>query len=250
MAKNQFTFTIEPKGRGKRHVSFGDLIAELQTYHAVLERTDRMISDRQTAVYDVVALSHSSPVRVVLEERPINRKSGVATSVIPHVVEGLAMIHDQGIQPEYFDRPILEKVKALSSGARKRGVVTRVAVNGRMLTFGKAFERKIDKLLQDERNYLSSIEGRLDAINVHNDVNVFYIYPNIGAKKIRCHVPKGKREEAIAALTKWVSVRGQIFVHANERFPHRIEVSHLQVVRDDETYPGFHDILGIASDWY
>jgi hypothetical protein len=175
VARNRFVIRIEAKRKGRRHVEFGDFIAELQAFYALLERADRKLSEGQAVVYEIVSLSHSSPATVIVEERPADRKYKHPTNIIPSVLSGLTLLYDEGVAPDYFDRPMLEKLKTIAAAPRKRGIVSRVQANGRGLTFGKSFENKIDRLLREERNYISSFEGWLEAINVHNNANVFYV---------------------------------------------------------------------------
>lgn len=47
----------------------------------------------------------------------------------------------------------------------------------------------MDDALAVEEECEGAIEGMLEQINLHHGANVFYIYPEIGPRKISCHFP-------------------------------------------------------------
>ena len=108
--------------------------------------------------------------------------------------------------------------------------------------------RKIDRLLGPENIQAGSISGKLDAINVHNRTNKFYLYPALGPKKVMCHFPEAMVDEAIAAIQRHIEVSGTFKYKRRDFFPYEIEVEKLRVFPRIDELPSFMSLRGLAPN--
>ena len=106
----------------------------------------------------------------------------------------------------------------------------------------------INVILAPEETSLGYVEGRLEAINLHDDANVFYIYPIVGPTKIRCGFPSELRDEAVRALDHEVRVQGTLCYKSRASFPYRIDAEALTVIPDESELPSLMDLRGIAPN--
>ena len=108
--------------------------------------------------------------------------------------------------------------------------------------------RSIDRLLGPESIQTGSISGKLDAINVHNKVNKFYLYPAIGPKKVMCRFPENMVREAIGAIQGHIEVTGTFKYRRRDFFPYEIEVDKFQLFPPISELPSLMSLRGIAPD--
>jgi hypothetical protein len=88
----------------------------------------------------------------------------------------------------------------------------------------------------------------LEAINVHNRVNKFHIFPSIGPVKVACHFPDEMLADAISAINRYVFVSGQVKYHKRQFFPHAVEVVEMKVYPEERELPTLESLRGIAPD--
>jgi hypothetical protein len=144
MANNKITLTIEAE-RGRRNIPFGTFLAELQAVHEALTHADRLRAGAPTIAYEVADLSKNSPATVTLQAKPINRKVDFRREVLSTFFSGLQEIQERGHAPSYFDRPMLEKVKQLTTQAGKRRLKTTITASGYEIALNRRLDEKIEK---------------------------------------------------------------------------------------------------------
>jgi hypothetical protein len=242
------TVRILPLGT-KQMVGFDTFIAELQAVHGALVRTDKLVSDgRATTRYEIVDLSMNSPARVVLGPQPIDRKNDVRRHVLESFIGGLGEIRE-GRAPAQFDRPMLEKIREISSSVRKRRARSQIEYKDKVVEINHIFERRIVAILEQTEEMFGSVEGKLEALNLHNKHNVFAVYPIAGAKKVNCHFDEEKREVVKAAIDKFVIVTGMAQYQYRDRFPYKIEVRDIEAIDGvGDAVPRMEELRGIAPD--
>ena len=247
--QNNITVRILPLGT-KRMVGFDAFISELQAIHGALIRTDKLVSDgHATTRYEVVDLSMNSPARVVLGARAIDRKHDRTKPVVSAFIRGLSEIRE-GRAPASFDRPMLEKVREIASSVSKKRARTQIEYQGTTVEINHIFERRIVTILEQTEEMFGSVEGQLEALNLHNRKNVFAIYPTAGARKVLCHFDNGQRETVKAAIDKYVLVTGMAQYQYLDRFPYSMEVRNITPIEGEEvgTAPRMEELRGIAPD--
>jgi hypothetical protein len=241
------TIRLEPIGGSKKNVGFEALIAELQAVHGTLVRADKLTTGKQTTRYDVDDLTMNSPARIAIAPRSLDRKVDRRDAVVGEWASGLVEI-GQGTAPEKFDRPMLEKVREIASGVRKRRVRTVIEYREHVVRIDHLFERRIVAILDRTERMFGSIEGKLEAVNLHNQQNICAIYPKVGARKVMCHFSSDQRQKVMACLDHWVLATGMAEYQYRDAFPHRLELRDLDAMDLGEAPPSLHELRGIAPD--
>lgn len=88
----------------------------------------------------------------------------------------------------------------------------------------------------------------LEHINLHSGQNVFTVYPTSRLPKIRCVFPKELRQQAIAAIDKYVHVFGFLKYKRREWYPYEMRAQSIEVYESEENLPTLHDLRGIAPE--
>lgn len=215
----------------EQHVRFSDFLVQFTAIKNAFSNVERIISGntRPSVYFRVVDLSHSSPAALTLEAHDAGIVQDLSTSVVGKFFSGLQSIRDDEDLPPEYDRSTLEAFKGIGATLRKH--VTQIHLsNGQVsIDYNHDMVRRIDRLLGSEGVQAGSMSGRLDAINVHNNANKFYLYPALGPKKIVCHFPASMVADAISAIQKRIEVSGTFKYRQRDRFPYEIEVDSLRV---------------------
>lgn len=241
--------------RGKHedgeHVRLADFITQLSALRLALINTERLIShrDRPTLYYRVVDLSHASPATVVLEATPFRHVNvDLSHEVTSKFFSGLHQIQETGeISPE-FDRPILESYKALCS-TLYRNTPGITLTNGQYrVEITPQLAARLEILLGTDSMEEGAVDGHLEAINLHNQANKFYIFPSAYPAKIVCHFTEAMTADAIAAIKRYVRVTGRVKYKKRSFFPQEIEVATMEVHSPASELPTLGSLRGIAPD--
>ena len=93
----------------------------------------------------------------------------------------------------------------------------------------------------------STIDGKLEQINIHDNANTFRIYPALPvATSVNCKFPKALIKRVQGALGSFVSVSGECFYHPDAPFPYKINVQEMAVLPPAKELPTLSDLYGIA----
>ena len=208
---DELTFVINPEAES---ASIDLLFKSLEDITRLLRDVDRSIygatSRHEWLVHKLRASAPTITVRPALNGR--------------HAVEAVgtglhAVTTGTDHPPQYFTEPVLEdlqKMRRLFSRTSKcRSII--VFVNGEQTaTIGHDISEKVSRIFAASYNNIGSLEGTLEAINVHGPPTVT-IWDRISGSPVRCSIPKD--EECIALvkglLRKRVTVTGNIRYFVN-----------------------------------
>lgn len=103
------------------------------------------------------------------------------------------------------------------------------------------------KVIGPDELVLGSVNGVLEAINIHNTLR-FNVYPLVGPKKVVCSFPASMKSDVIAAIDRYVSVSGTLRYKHWSDFPHAMEAQSIDVFKEDRELPTLADLRGIAPE--
>lgn len=248
MAENRITLILEGLAEDGGHVRLPVFLAALENLHGALVSVETQINNGQRAnVFQVVDLSHSSPARVVIEARPMKR---YAAAPIPVVAPFIGYINavSRGQIPDELNPELLEHLLHLANPVGKKLQSLSVIANDDTFDFSRDFASRVEIALTPQYECTGTVEGTLDAINVHEGVNAFWIYPRVGPKRIKCHFAEDQKETALSAVTRDVSVTGSLRYRKNIPFPYEIVVSDIDIYPVEADLPKFDDLRGLAPN--
>lgn len=234
----------------EQHVRFSDFLIQFHALKVALANVERIISghERPSVYFRVVDLSHRSPATVTLEAQGATLNDDLSGSVVDKFFDGLRQINEEGQISKEYDRATLEAFKGLGATLRKHVTEIQFSNDSFQIAYTREMQRSINRILGPETIEAGSIAGRLDAINVHNKANKFYLYPSVGPKKVVCHFPESMVAAAIAAIQRHVEVTGSFKYKRRDCFPHEVEVDSLRVFPPIGQLPSLRSLRGIAPN--
>jgi hypothetical protein len=229
------------------YLRLGIFVQQLQFVSALLKEIDLAVSRKKTTYYRVINLNLSSPAEVWLEPVQMYKKIDNRHIIVKRFFEELNSIKNEATISSDISRNFLESLKAIAGPLDKEIGSLNIKADQYSIDIDKPFRANVEVLLAPEVKSYGSVEGVLEAINLHNK-NEFRIYPIVGAKVVICNFPKNKREKAKEGLEKLVSVTGLITYRNKENFPHKIDVEDIIVYRPESELPHFYDLRGAAPN--
>jgi hypothetical protein len=209
---------------------------------------------RDAIKWIVASVRSGSPIIYAL--RPTAEPEEVPPRVLARAVDAItdgiaALAGDTAARPDFFTDEALERARDLGReiGERVRGIkIYNGAVDAGRGELTKRTVANVEAILaEDEYEALGTVEGRLEAINVHAR-RYFNVYEDLSGARIECQFGSEiPAEEIGAAIGKRVSVYGTLVTRESGRVA-RVRVEELDVFPDPEHLPSIDDIEGIAAE--
>ena len=246
----RITIQLRGSANDEQHVRFAEFITELHALHTALMNAESIVarSSRSSLYFRVIDLTHASRASVVLEAIPRRSEHDLTADVVKTFFDGLRQIQESGQVSENFDRSILESYKALCAGLHKNVTEIRFSGDEYDIKIDWQLESRIDRLLGGDAIREGSMEGMLEAINLHNNANKFNLFPSAGPSKVVCHFHESMISDAINAIARYVYVAGQVKFKTREFFPHEIEVASMEVYPPEHELPTLASLRGVAPN--
>ena len=123
----------------------------------------------------------------------------------------------------------------LFKGARAR-LTTRLIAN-------------VEQVLGEDERSVGTVEGALEAVNVHGQSSKFNVYDALTGSKVECHFTASVTlDDLRPAIGRRVAVRGLIRSRPDGR-PVSIDAEELHVFPAEEELPSPEDVYGILSGY-
>lgn len=248
MKSYRLKLVVEGLDRDGGDVRLDVFVKELQKLQSALNRVDAKAADGERCSYfAIVGLSHSSPSTVELEARVVPNRQDHRDSAITLLTDAIAAVERGEFTPD-SDYDLLADIRELAAptGTGFRSAYLVVDDAKHFLTANIATQ--ITTFLADQEECFTTVEGMLEQVNVHDDANQFTIFPDIGAKRIKCRLPPDKVDKGLAAIRRRVAVSGLARYRKFANFPHEIAAEDLQIYELEENLPTFDDLRGMAPD--
>lgn len=244
MAKDNITLQMEGRIENDKHVLLPAFVEKLDSLKNILNQIDLSLFGKKISDFRVVDLSHSSPARVVIQA--VSNEEGIDSSeTVNKVVDYINSITNGDI-PDNVDYSLLAQFKELGKGIGNKFTDLSLESGGKVAYIGKRFISEVDLALSVEDYCEGSVEGFLEAINLHDGNNTFNIYPIVGASKVHCHFPPTLYNDAINGVARKVLVSGLLKYRRKEIFPSSIEVITIEIYPIEEDLPSFDSLFGMA----
>lgn len=244
--------TIEMKGMlaDEGEVRVEDFVAQIDAFFEALKQTDRIVSkkDKPTVFYRIVDLSHHSPSTVTLAAFPIDFAEDYSDETVRKFLATLKDIDKKGEAPPEFDYEALEAYKGISKKIDKGLTQLTVSSNGYRCNITQDYSSLIQIIQGPDEVARGSMSGRIEAINFHTPPYRFTLYPIVGPQRVRCNFPTKKKNDAISAIDKYVTVFGIIKYRHKAIYPYEIDIDNIEINPPIDTIPKLADLKGIAPD--
>lgn len=229
----------------------------LDSFVDVLRQVDRSISGTRSIRWKLADLRRASPATLTWVGEP-RRLKGVDTTAMPVVVgesilAGLEQLEWGRGRPRGFTDDALDAMKRLVSLKRDE-VITSVVVSGqasdseaapRTLALTERVVAAVNDLIGPKYTALTSVEGRLEAINAHGGL-FFNVYDSAWGGRVRCDFPESLKEDALKAFDQRVLVHGVVKTDAAGH-PRHVRVERLERLPLRKELP--QSLRGIDRDY-
>jgi hypothetical protein len=161
------------------------------------------------------------------------------------IQDGISVIAEKPSRPRFFSDRALKSVEALGNAIGNG--VSKVALKGSHsgVDFTKRMAANVDELIGVRHESFGSIEGVLDAINLHKD-KYFTIYSFLDDRGVKCLFSDELLEEAKKYLGKKVYVYGLVRSREDgQRL--NILVREMEPLPDQDEAPSIYNMIGILS---
>lgn len=249
MLGERIIIQLEGSDGDNGHLRLNELIKQLELVASALKHTEQTVTGREERLvyYRVIDLSHNSPVTCVLEAVPIKKeiKSEIATRVVSNFLRNLRQINTKGKVPSRVDTTALESYKELGALLNKNVSKVKISNSNLDINIDRNFHTRVEEIIGPDEVSKGSLTGSLEWINLHNQ-NTFNIYPEVGAKKVKCFFSRELKETVISAIDRYVRVYGDLRYKSRDSFPYALNVDDLEILPDESELPTLFDLRGIA----
>jgi hypothetical protein len=167
------------------------------------------------------------------------------TNLCSVIQDGISVIAETPSRPNFFSDRALKSIEAL--GNTIGNGINKVALKSRYtrVEFTKRMAANVDEIIGVRHESFGSIEGVLDAINLHKD-KYFTIYSFLDDRGIKCLFPDELLEEAKKNLGKKVYVYGLVRSREDgQRL--NIVVREMEPLPNQDEAPSIYNMIGILS---
>lgn len=242
-------FKITLKGdEADDSLRLGDLIEQLNSIKSALNQVDIAISGNRTPslYYRVTNITMNSPATFELEVVSNTKPRAYGRSIVAKFNRDLKTVIS-GKRPTNADLNLLESYGALVQPMRKHVSQVSFEFDDKSMDLPRNLDIKVDEILGPDQIEQGSIVGSLDVIDVHNQKNLFKIYPVVGPSSIKCRFPQGLLSEAISGIQHFVRIHGELHFKKSERFPHLVKVSKIEPLPERSDRVSLSSLRGIAA---
>lgn len=227
--------TISPSGDGKDRISASDFVKQIDAMRELINLSG---AEPDTAP-QIVRLEMNSPALVVIS-------SAAPAHQFEKFFSDLEDVACRGIAPPYLSRNAFDTLKEFASPVGRSIRSTTIKTKGREIVIDMAARKRIDGAYGADTSSDGTVDGMLEAINVHGKINTFALYPLVGAKRITCKFDEPLLATVRPALGQYVQIHGELKYRWREKFPFEALASKISVLPSFEEQPSFEDIIGMA----
>ena len=220
------------------YVSLSVLVSAAGTLANLVAEVSRSVTHGEAVEWTVEV----QPGSVVLPVKP-QIAGDVRARLVHAVSDGLAAVEEHAERPPHFNDRALTQARALANLSTDDHPV-RIANGHRSVRLTKATVAHVDQVTGDAPPRIGTVEGRLEAVNVHARPT-FSIWERATGQRVECVAGEGLTVEDLgAALGRRVAVRGRIRASKGGE-KRRIDATDLHVFRSEEELPSADDVRGI-----
>jgi len=142
---------------------------------------------------------------------------------------------------------VLNDLASVATSPR-RNSWAEIGLEDEMVAMNPDFKAAIDREVRGSQ-YIGTVDGRLDQINIHNpDYVHFTVYPRSG-HKVSAQAPRDLAAEIHGLLGQFVEVSGRVEHRRNDPYPHSVRsVTSLRKLGSDDVDPA--GLIGALSELY
>lgn len=250
MEQAQIKLQLRAAGGDSVQLLATDFVRQMQSLLSALKHTDLSVTlgTKPSIEYRVVGLTQNSPATVVLEAVSLPEDGPDPISVVAAFFGGLRDVITRGKAPEFLSREVFENLREMLAPIGDTVSGGFLEYGGERIDLDVATKKAIDKVVETDEVSFGTVSGMVESVNIHNNANIFRLYPIIGADRITCHFPDSIREHVKDSLGSYVTIFADLRYKWRARFPYEAYVKDLEIMPSDDGLPTFDQLRGLAKD--
>jgi hypothetical protein len=236
---DQVSVIIRPAGGDDHSLSAADFIKQVDALRQLLALAEARGADAR-----IVHLHMNSPATVVMETIGANE----APVDVSNFMAGLEAIAVGGEAPREFSRPVFDAFREFAAVVGKGVRSATIESQGRTIVIDLEARKRIESVFGQDISSGGSVDGMLEAINVHGQRNTFALYPIVGASRITCKFDDQLLAKVRPALGRYVVIEGELKYRWREKFPYEAKAHKIEILDDWDAQPSFVEMVGSAPE--
>ncbi len=250
-SKNRIIFKIEGPEQNNHHLELSVFVDKTKQFLDLLKSSSKD-SGEDNAVFHVVRLSHSSPATIECEPKGQHTTPSAVTAF-----ESVRRNLDLAINEEAHNlsNPVLSNMEKLAQFNHQKiswaeiHVISDDAEGEHIYKLNDHFREILRMARSAEEKVISTIDGKLEQINIHKNANTFTIYTSLPhISSVACKFPDDLLGNVQSALGKFVSISGECTYRPEALAPYKINVQEMNILPPSRDLPSLDDLCGIAPD--
>lgn len=182
-------------------------------------------------------------IEIACVENPV-----VGAAVAQTFVRGMEIIDRTAERPPFFSDYVLDKAKHLSAMVNRPDVARITIGSGRTeVHVSQHVAANVDTLIGVRYEEIGAVEGRIEAINIHNRLQ-FSIYDFVTGRGVQCSFPDAMFNEVKAVLGHRAIVHGTVRTDRQGQ-PISVRVERIERMHTRDELPAVSDLRGIDPDF-
>lgn len=248
MRTNRFKITLKGD-EADDSLRLSDLIDQLNAVKQALNQIDIAISGTSAPglYYRVTSITMKSPATFEVEAVPKAKGANYGSRVVSKFNRDIKSVI-AGKRPANANIDLLESYRSLVQPLRKHVSEVKLQFEKEVVDLPRNLDMKVEEILGPDQVEHGSVVGSLDVIDIHNQRNLFRIYPVVGPTSIKCRFRSGMLANAVAGISHFVRISGLLHYKRSEKFPHFIDVSSIEILPERSDANRLSNLRGIAPD--
>ena len=248
MASNKFRLTVKGDDADES-IRLADLVDQLNVLKNVLNHVDASVNGGKSSdlYYRVTSITMNSPATFELEAVSRSGKVTQGRKVVSKLSRDIQAVI-AGKRPKEADLELLESYRTLVRPMQRHILEVSLQFEQAQVPLPRNLDMKVDDILGPDQVERGSIVGSLDVLDIHNQRNVFRIYPVVGPRSIKCTFTRELLSQAIAGINHFVRINGLLHYKKAEKFPHLVKVDSIEILPERTDARPLASLRGIAPD--
>lgn len=251
--ENKIILTVDGAEKNQHRLDFSTFVEKIKRFGELLKCTAQVAAKEtgEQVEFDVGKITRLNPVR--METVPVARKELAATVAVSLFAKNMDLV-DQGIT-EGVAHSVLLAMKDVANYNKKdfsRTVIQVIASDYTKHDHAYTLDDQWVKVLTracDGRACISTVDGKLDQINIHSNPYTCKVYPRLlKSSPITCKFDGDLLQKVRGLLGTFVSVRGECLYRAGKAYPHEMKLRKIEKLPSGDDAPTWQDIYGIAPN--
>ncbi len=247
-AKNRIKFQLEGPAQKDHHLELSVFAEKSKQLYDFL-KASAAAGGIDHISFRIVALSHDSPT--TMECELIGQEIGSAAAFLRSVRNNLDLVA-QG-KAGSLPADVLRTAEKLTEPDSQKILRSKIQTISDDCGSKCVYElndhlwKNVLAVQKEEERVISTIDGKLEEINIHKDPNTFRIYLSVPlGTYVSCKFSSDLLKKVQSALGRFVSVSGECTYHFDSPMPYKIDVQEIEVLPPSDELPSLRDLYGIA----